>query len=109
MFWVFIAICLMMLWVIVSKSANMTKDQEYSYSDLYDKVQAGQVYKATIQGNELEGYLKASPNSKFHTTLPANYEDLQKAMLDPNHKVDFTVKPEQNNFLLPLLINVGPF
>jgi cell division protease FtsH len=30
-------------------------------------------------------------------------------MLDPNHKVNFTVKEPQSNFLIPLLINVGPF
>ena len=27
----------------------------------------------------------------------------------PAAKVNFSVKPQQNNFLLPLLINVGPF
>jgi cell division protease FtsH len=109
MFWVFIAICLMMLWAIVQRSASMGKEVEYSYSDLYEKVSNGQVLDATIQGSELHGHLKVSPKDEFHTILPTNYEDLQKAMLDPSHKVNFTVKPEQNNFLIPLLINVGPF
>ena len=109
MFWVFIAICLMMLWLIVQRSANMGKETEYSYSELYDKVQNGLVLDASVQGNDLKGHLKVSPKDEFHTTLPANYEDLQKAMLDPSHKVNFTVKPENNNFLIPLLINVGPF
>ena len=109
MFWVFILICLMMLWLIVQRSANMGKETEYSYSELYDKVQNGLVLDASVQGNDLKGHLKVSPKDEFHTTLPANYEDLQKAMLDPSHKVNFTVKPENNNFLIPLLINVGPF
>ena len=109
MFWVFIAICLMMLWAIVKRSTDMGKDVEYTYSDLYDKVVNNQVQDATIQGSELKGHLKVSPKDEFHTNLPANYEDLQKAMLDPSHKVNFQVKPEQNNFLLPLLLNVGPF
>ena len=106
MFWVFIAICLMMLWAIVQRSANMGKEVEYSYSDVYDKVQSGQLQDAVIQGNELKGHLKNSKD-EFHTILPANYEDLLKAMVVA--KVNVTVKPEQNNFLLPLLINVGPF
>ena len=106
MFWVFIAICLMMLWAIVQRSANMGKEVEYSYSDVYDKVQSGQLQDAVIQGNELKGHLKNSKD-EFHTILPANYEDLLKAMVVA--KVNVSVKPEQNNFLLPLLINVGPF
>jgi cell division protease FtsH len=108
MFWVFIAICLMMLWAIVSKSASMTKEVEYTYSDLYDKVQNNLVLDATIQGNELKGHLKSSKD-EFHTTLPANDEDLMKAMLDPNHKVNLSIKPEQSNLMWQLLINAAPF
>ncbi len=107
MFWVFILICLMLLWGVVQRSANMGKEQEYAYSDLYDKVQNGQVLDATIQGDELHGHLKTSPKDEFHTTLPTNYEDLLKAMLAA--KVNFSIKEPQNNFLIPLLINVGPF
>jgi len=109
MFWVFILICLVMLWAVVERGANMGKEVDYSYSDLYDKVQNGLVKDAAIQGNDLKGHLKASPTNEFHTTLPANDEDLMKAMLDPEHKVDLAIKPEQNNILIPLLINVGPF
>ncbi len=107
MFWVFILICLMMLWAIVSKSANMGKDNEIPYSDLYNKVENGQVLNATIQGEKLTGHLKASPKQEFHTTIPSSYEDLQKALLA--NKVDFSIKPPQSNFLPMLLFNVGPF
>ena len=54
MFWVFILICLMLLWGVVQRGANMGKEQEYAYSDLYDKVQNNQVLDATIQGDELQ-------------------------------------------------------
>jgi len=107
MFWVFIGICLLMLWAIVSKSNSLNKDAEYSYSDLYERVQAGQVHDVAIQGNDLKGHLTASQNNEFHTTLPPNYDDLLKAMVAA--KVTCNIKPEQNNFLVPLLINVGPF
>jgi cell division protease FtsH len=109
MFWVFILVMLMMLWAVVEKGANMGKEQEYTYSDLFQKVQDGQVQDAVIQGDELKGHLKSSPKEEFHTTLPSNYEDLAKAMLDPNHRVNFSVKEPQNNILIPLLINIGPF
>ncbi len=107
MFWVFIVICLMLLWGVVQRGANMGKEQEYAYSDLFDKVQNNQVQDAIIQGDELRGHLKSSPKDEFHTTLPTNYEDLLKAMIAS--KVNFSIKEPQSNFLIPLLINVGPF
>jgi cell division protease FtsH len=107
MFWVFILICLLMLWAVVNKSASMGKDAEVPYSELYDKVTNQQVLDATIQGNELRGHLKTSPKDQFHTTLPTNYDDLLKAMTAA--KVNVTIKEPQSNILLPLLFNVGPF
>ncbi|HJZ81701.1 MAG TPA: ATP-dependent zinc metalloprotease FtsH, partial [Pyrinomonadaceae bacterium] len=107
LFWVFILVCLMLLWGVVSKGANMGKEAEYTYSDLFDKVQNGLVQDAAIQGNELKGHLKASPKEEFHTIIPTNYEDLEKAMLTA--KVNFSIKEPQNNILLPLLFNIGPF
>ncbi len=107
MFWVFIGICLMLLWGVVERGANLNKEQEYAYSDLFDKVQNGQVLDATIQGDELHGHLKTSPKDQFHTTLPTDYDDLLKALTAA--KVNTTIKEPQNNFLIPLLINIGPF
>ena len=107
MFWLFILICLVLLWGVVEKSTGMAKETEYAYSDLYDKVVNNQVNDATIQGDELKGHLKVSPKDEFHTTLPSNYEDLLKAMIAA--KVSFSIKEPQNNLLIPLLINAGPF
>src|SRR6204780_4377987 len=109
MFWVFILICLMMLWAVVERGANMGKEQEYSYSDLYDKVVNNQVLDAAIQDDELKGHLKTSPKDEFHTRLPSNYEDLLKAMIAANPRVNVNIRPPQSNVLIPLLINVGPF
>ena len=107
MFWVFILICLMLLWGVVERGANMGKNPEVPYSELFDKVQGGQVMDATIQGDELRGHLKASPKEEFHSTIPTNYEDLLKALEDA--KVNTSIKEPQSSILLPLLFNVGPF
>jgi len=108
MFWAFILICLMLLYGVVSKSSSMGgKDSEIKYSELFDKVQNHQVLDAAIQGNELHGHLASNPKEQFHTTIPANYQDLEKAMLDA--KVNLEIKEPQNNMLLPILFNVGPF
>jgi cell division protease FtsH len=107
MFWVFILICLMLLWGVVQRGASMGKDTEIPYSDLYNKVQQGLVQDAAIQGSDLRGHLKATPKDQFHTTVGSNYEDLKRALLAAN--VNFSIKEPQNNILLPLLFNVGPF
>jgi len=107
MFWVFILICLMLLWGVVQRGTSMGKDTEIPYSDLFDKVQSGAVQDAAIQGNELHGHLKATPKDQFHTTVPTNYQDLEKALLAS--KVNFSIKEPQNSILLPLLFNIGPF
>jgi cell division protease FtsH len=105
MFWAFILICLMLLYGVVSKSSSMGgKDSEIKYSELFDKVQNHQVLDAAIQGNELHGHLASNPKEQFHTTIPANYQDLEKAMLDA--KVNLEIKEPQNNMLLPILFNV---
>ncbi len=107
MFWVFILICLMLLWGVVQKSTSMGKDAEVPYSDLLDKIEAGQVQDVAIQGTELHGHLKANPKDQFHTTIPQSTDtlihDLHAA------KVSFVMKDPQNNILLPILFNVGPF
>ena len=69
MFWVFILICLVLLWGVVQRGAGMGKDTEIPYSDLFDKVQQGLVQDAAIQGNELRGHMKATPKEQFHTTV----------------------------------------
>ncbi|MGH9606080.1 MAG: ATP-dependent zinc metalloprotease FtsH [Terracidiphilus sp.] len=106
MFWVFILVCLLMLWAVVSKSAGSGKDHELSYSQLMDSVQSNQVQDATIQGDELRGHLKTS-KEEFHTTIPSDYEDLLKALTAA--KINLTIKPQQSNTLWLLLINLGPF
>jgi cell division protease FtsH len=81
------------------------KQTELSYSDLFD--QAGSVNDATIEGNELTGHMKGASSNTFHTTIPANYQELEKALRAD--KVKLTIKAPQTNMLLPILFNVGPF
>src|SRR6185437_1493968 len=107
MFWVFILICLMMLWAVVSKSTSMGKTAEIGYSDLMDKIDAGQVQDAVIQGTELHGHLKGAKD-EFHTTIAAGLVDSVAKELRAN-KVSTSIKEPQSTMLLPILFNVGPF
>jgi cell division protease FtsH len=108
MFWVFILICLVLLWGVVQHGTiGQGKDTEIPYSDLYDKVQQNLVQDAAIQGTDFRGHMKATPKEQFHTTVGDHYDDLEKAMLASH--VSFSKKDAQNNLLLPILFNVGPF
>src|SRR5580692_5098524 len=108
MFWVFILICLMLLWGVVSRGTNMgAKDSEVSYSALLDRIDAQQVQDVTIQGTELHGHMKATPKDQFHTTIPQSTETLLQKL--HASKVSIVFKDQSNSLLIPLLINIGPF
>jgi cell division protease FtsH len=106
MFWICILAFLMLLITWVQKGAGSGKDVEIKYSDLFDRVQQGQVLDAEIQDRELRGHMKANPKEQFHTTVPADYGELDKAMRAAH--VNFSLKEQQNNILFPLLLNIGP-
>ena len=89
------------------RARTWAKEPEIAYSELYDKVADKQVQDATIQGDELHGHLKGSPKDQFHTTVRHQLRRSEKAMLAA--KVNFSIKEPQNNILIPLLINIGPF
>ena len=109
-FWVFILVCLMMLYMVVSRGTGMgAKPADIGYSDLLDKIDAGQVQDATIQGDAVHGHLKgAKAADEFHTQIStSNVDSLTKELRAS--KVSFSIAKEQSNILLPLLFNVGPF
>ena len=107
MFWAVILGCLVVLLTMWQKNSSSGKDTEITYSDLFDQAQAGKVQDATIEGDELRGHMKATPKDQFHTTVPTNYEDLEKALRAD--KVTVSIKPQSSNMPLQLLLNVGPF
>jgi len=81
MFWVCIIAGLMVLLSMWSKSANMGKDKEIPYSDLFNAVKAQQVADAEVQGGDLHGHMKANPKEQFHTHVGDHYEPLEAAFL----------------------------
>jgi ATP-dependent Zn protease len=101
-FWLFVFLCLVLLWGVVERSKAVGNDAQFAYSDLFNKVQSGQVLDAVIDGNDLYGHLKATPKDQFHTRIPTNSEDLQKAMLAAN--VTFSIR--EASIVAPLLFNV---
>jgi len=107
MFWVCIIAGLMVLLSMWSKSANVGKDKEIPYSDLFNAVKAQQVADAEVQGGELHGHMKAAPKEQFHTHVGDHYDPLEAAFLTTD--AHFSKKAEQNNYLFQALISIGPF
>jgi cell division protease FtsH len=106
MFWAVIIACVVLLLTMWQKGAAGAKVTEVSYSDLYGKAKQGLVQDAEVQGGELHGHMKATPKDEFHTHVGDHYENLEAALLTSD--AQFTKKPEQSNFPLQLLFNIGP-
>jgi len=106
LFWGFILMCLMVLISFWQKSAGVGKPTDIGYSALLDKIDAGQVDNATIQGTDVHGQIKGAKDG-FHTTISSNNVDSLTKELRSN-KVVFDIKEPQNNYLVPLLLNAAP-
>ncbi|MGD0734766.1 MAG: ATP-dependent zinc metalloprotease FtsH [Terracidiphilus sp.] len=106
LFWGFILMCLMVLLSFWQKSASAGKPAEVGYSDLLDKIDAGQVQSATIQGTDVHGQIK-NQKDPFHTTITANNVDSLTKELRTNHVV-FDIKEPPSNLPFQLLINAAP-
>jgi cell division protease FtsH len=91
----------------VTKNAAGGKTAEIGYSDLLDKIEAGQVQDATIQGTDVHGHLKGSKD-EFHTTISGNTADNLAKELHAA-KTHFDLKDPNNNYLLQALMSLGPF
>jgi len=101
----------LLLWAVVRQSTS-ERVAEYSFSQFTNEVNQGDVKDVTIAGTDVSGSLKKD-NTKFKTTIPANYPDLYKSLLDKG--VAVTMKSDQaspwltwiGNGLLPILVLVG--
>ena len=101
----FVLLCLVLIWGAIERGRNATNGTETSYSDLFNQVQHGQVLDACVNGTELWGNLKASPNDQFFTTLPADHGDLIQAMINAGVEVSVNVP---RSSLLGRFMNSGP-
>ncbi len=98
--------CLVILWQFVVKGTGMGHDTTISLSQMLNDSEQGKISDVTINGTEVTGHYRDNKD-QFHTTIPANYPDMYKSMRD--HGVAITVKDQQSNAWLGLLIQIAPF
>jgi cell division protease FtsH len=78
LFWVGIGVSALVLWTVIQQGRNGQKDAEINFSQFMSDVDQGKVHEVTVDGMQLRG--KLIDNSAFHTTVPANYPDMIKAL-----------------------------
>jgi cell division protease FtsH len=109
-FWVVMVATALLLWAVV-KSNTGERPAELTFTQFTNDVSKSDIKNVTIEGSEVTGQRK--DNSKFKTTIPANYPDLYKNLIDKN--VSVVIKDNSGsswlswigNGLLPLIILVG--
>jgi cell division protease FtsH len=104
LFWMVLVVVGVLIW---NFSTNFQgKDQPVSFSHFISMVDAGEVESVTIQGNEITGTTKASPNEKFRTYAPPQYDGLGNKLIERN--VQIQAKPEQSSPWATLLYAWAP-
>jgi cell division protease FtsH len=94
----------LLIWAVV-RSSTGEHVSNYTFTQFVNQVDGGNVQEVTIAGTDVTGVLKKD-NAKFKTTIPSNYPDLYKNLLDKNVRV--TVKSESGSSWMTWLANGLP-
>ncbi len=98
--------CLICLWQFVIKGGGMGQDHTVSLSSFLNDADQGKVSDIVVNGTEVTGHYRDG-NAQFRTTIPANYPDMYKTLRE--HGVAVTIKDQNSNQWVSLLISVAPF
>jgi len=109
--WAIIIILLLALYSALNGGARQAASTEIDFSTFLDRVEAGQVIKVTIKGQDITGEYGAGSTGKFHTYAP-EYPNLVENLRTKG--VIITSEPEsQGGFLsiflgwLPMILLIG--
>ena len=93
----------LVIWAVV-RNNTVEHPADLSFTDFMEAVNKDGVREVTLVGTDVSGVKK--DNSKFKTTIPANYPDLYKILQDKNVKV--TIKDNSGNSWMTWLANGLP-
>ncbi|MBV9670728.1 MAG: ATP-dependent metallopeptidase FtsH/Yme1/Tma family protein, partial [Acidobacteriales bacterium] len=103
LFWAVIILSVFLLWQVVQRSTANHEDQ-ISFTQFTQKIDAGDVQAVEITGSEVHGKLKS--NQAFRTMIPASYPNLVDEM--KQHGVSINYKAEGSGLWLAGLLNFAP-
>jgi cell division protease FtsH len=104
-FWVVLICVAVLLWTVV-KHGKTRAEQPLTFSQFKYQVENGKIKKVSIAGNEVRGDYTDNDLS-FRTTIPVNYPDIYKLLLDKNVNVE--IKEAGTSNWVSVLINAIPF
>ena len=92
---------------VIVRGSNTASDKPITFSEVMNQADQGKVADVTQTGNELSGHFTGDDKKAFHTTVPANYPDMYKSLRE--HGVNITVKDQNSNQWISLLVSIAPF
>ncbi len=104
-FWVVLICVAVLLWAVV-RTGTTKKEQQLTFSQFLNEVEAGRVKTVTVAGNEVRGTFK-DDNNALRTLIPSNYPDIYKTMRDKGVNVE--IKDSGSSNWVSILINAIPF
>jgi cell division protease FtsH len=102
--WGVIVVALIGLYSMMAGGSRTAASHEVTYSQLLAKVNAGEVKKASIRGEDVE--ITDQGNKTFTAVTPANQDDLVKRL--EAQGADISVKPAGGVTLVGLFLNMLP-
>src|SRR2546426_1153591 len=100
------AVTALLIWAVV-KSSTGEKIQDLTFTQFINEVNKDNVHDVTIAGTDATGTLKQpKENGKFRTTIPSNYPELYKALLEKN--VDVKQKDSSGSNWMTWVANALP-
>src|SRR5256712_8621513 len=100
------AVTALLIWAVV-KSSTGEKIQDLTFTQFINEVNKDNVHDVTIAGTDATGTLKQpKENGKFRTTVPSNYPELYKALLEKN--VDVKQKDSSGSNWMTWVANALP-
>jgi len=105
LFWAVIIVSAFLLWQVVRSGSNGQKDKEVNLSQFMSEVNQGLVREVTISGQEVRGKYK-NDNSGFHLSIPVNYSDIYKTLLDKG--VSVNIRDISNGTWPSWILNLAP-
>jgi cell division protease FtsH len=104
-FWV-VLICVVVLLVTVVRTGKTQNEQQRSFTEFMNDVEAGKVKSVTITEGEVHGTYRESTDT-LKAQIPKNYPDIYKVLREKGVNVD--IKEANSSGWVSLLVNFLPF
>jgi len=105
-FWVVIVCMAGLLWTVLN-TGKKRPDQNLTFTQFMEQVEASKVKSVKITGNEVQGTFRPDNGAVLHTMIPMNFPDIYKTLREKD--VDVEIKDNSGNNWVSILLNAVPF